>query len=85
MPQVCQIEHVASDSGVGTPCNNTAVAECGDCGIAICYDCRTWCCGQSFCEQCGDYHATNSCVRKPVQNEREPSPTIFAVWRDKAG
>ena len=66
----CQIEHVESDSDVGMPCSNGAVAQCADCGVAICADCRTWCCGQSFCEVCGDYHVTHSCVRKPVQNER---------------
>lgn len=33
---------------------------------------RTWCCGQSFCEVCGDCHAAHSCVRKPVQNEPYP-------------
>ena len=68
MSQYCQIVHVDSDSDVGTPCNNRAVAECADCGTAICADCRTWCCGQSFCESCGDYHVTAECVRKPVQN-----------------
>jgi hypothetical protein len=26
----CQIEHVASDSDVGTPCGNRAIAECAD-------------------------------------------------------
>ena len=70
----CQIEHGYSDSDIGTPCSNRAVAECADCGAAICADCRTWCCGESFCEWCGDYHAMNSCVRKPVQNERQPFP-----------
>ena len=70
MNAYCQIEYVDSDSDVGTPCNNRAVAECADCGAAICSDCRTWCCGQSFCQWCGDYHVTHSCVRKPVQAER---------------
>jgi hypothetical protein len=85
MSQFCQIEHVDSDSDIGTPCGNSAVAECADCAAAICSDYRTWCCGQSFCEQCGDYHATNSCVRKPVQNERYASPKVFGSWPDKAG
>jgi hypothetical protein len=40
MSQYCQIVHVYSDSDVGTPCNNRAVAECADCGAAICADCR---------------------------------------------
>jgi hypothetical protein len=56
MNQFCQIEYARSDSDVGTPCSNLAVAECADCGAAICADCRTYCCGQSFCEVCGDYH-----------------------------
>ena len=38
----CQIEYVSSDSDVGTPCGNRAVAECAECGAAICADCRTW-------------------------------------------
>jgi hypothetical protein len=57
-----------SDS-VGMPCGKTAVAKCGDCGAAICSDCQLECCGDSFCGVCYDYHATTSCVRKPVQNE----------------
>jgi hypothetical protein len=44
----CQIEHGASDSDVGTPCSNPAVATCADCGAAICSDCRRWCCRESF-------------------------------------
>jgi hypothetical protein len=48
-------------------------------------DCRLWCCGESFCEQCGDYHVTHSCVRKPVQNERHPFPTAFGSSPNKAG
>jgi hypothetical protein len=69
MNRNCQIEHVASDSDVGTPCNNQAAAECADCGAAICSDCRVWCCGQSVCEVCGDYHVTHYCLKKPVQRE----------------
>jgi len=30
MVPYCQIEHVDSDSDVGTPCSNRAVAECAD-------------------------------------------------------
>jgi hypothetical protein len=71
----CQIEYVSSDSDVGTPCSNRAVAECADCGTAICADCRTWCCGDSFCGQCYDYHVATSCVRKPVQPERHSFPS----------
>ena len=82
MSQFCQIEHGYSDSDIGTPCSNRAVAECADCGAAICADCRTWCCGESFCEWCGDYHATNACLRKPVQNERH-YPTFGST--DKTG
>jgi len=66
-----QNEHLDSDSDAGTPCSNRAVAECAECGAAICSNCRTWCCGQSFCEVCGDFHVTHDCVRKPVQNERD--------------
>ena len=73
MTPFCQIEYVSSDSDVGTPCSNQAVAECADCGAAICSDCRMWCCGQSFCDVCGDYHAT-SCLKKPAKSEtRFPS------------
>lgn len=80
----CQIEYVSSGSDVGMPCGKPAIAECSDCGAAICSDCRTWCCGQSFCEQCGDYHVTNSCVRKPVQNERQPFQAGFGSSSEKA-
>jgi len=47
----CQIEHGRSDSDVGTPCSNRAVATCAECGVAICADCRMWCCGESFCNE----------------------------------
>jgi len=67
----CQIEHGATDSDVGTPCSNRAVATCAGCGAAICSDCRRWCCGQSFCQWCGDYRATHSCLRKQVENEQQ--------------
>jgi hypothetical protein len=71
MSQSCQIEYVSSDSDIGMPCGKTAVAKCADCGSAICSDCCTECCGDSFCGQCHDYHVTDSCVRKPVKNERD--------------
>ena len=75
----CQIEFGSSDSDIGTPCGKTAVAECADCGSSISSNCRTECCGDSFCDQCYDYHLTHFCVRKPVQNERHyptPSPRV---------
>jgi hypothetical protein len=28
---------------------------------------------ETICGQCNDYHVTHSCVRKPVQNERNSS------------
>ena len=68
----CQIEF-ANDE-VGMLCGKLAVATCSDCGSAICDDCCTECCGDSFCVVCYDYHLTNSCVRKPVRNERHPFP-----------
>jgi hypothetical protein len=70
----CQIEYVDSDSDVGMPCSKTAVARCSDCGSAICSDCSTECCGSSFCQLCYDYHVMHSCLRKPVQNERNTYP-----------
>ena len=70
----CQIEYVTSGSNNGTLCGKPAVAECADCGAAICADCQLECCGDSFCEPCYDYHVTHFCVRKPVHNERQPSP-----------
>ena len=79
----CQIEYVSSDSDNGMPCGKTAVAKCADCGTAICSDCCVECCGDSFCGQCYDYHTTHSCVRKPVQNERNPYPVFDSP--DKAG
>ena len=36
MNRFCQIEHVDSDSDIGSPCSNHAVAQCADCGAAIC-------------------------------------------------
>ena len=69
MPK-CQIEFVASHSDVGTVCGKPAIAICADCGLAICSDCRHECCDNSFCELCYDYHATHTCLRKPVKGER---------------
>jgi len=67
----CGCVFVDSDSDVGTPCGRTAIATCSDCGTAICDDCCVLCCGQSLCGVCYDYHATASCLRKPVQTERD--------------
>jgi hypothetical protein len=67
-----QIEFVSSDSDNGMPCGKPVVTKCADCGAAICSDCHIECCGQSFCEPCYDYHVTHFCLRKPVQNERQP-------------
>jgi len=50
-------------------CGKPAVARCADCGAMV-SDCQLECCGDSFCELCYDYHVTHSCVKKPVQNER---------------
>jgi hypothetical protein len=77
----CQIEFANDD--VGMPCGKAAVAKCGDCGMSVCADCSQECCGQSFCDQCYDYHVTHSCVRKPVQRER--SPYSLRESPDKAG
>jgi hypothetical protein len=66
----CQIECVTDGSYISIPCGKPAVAHCANCGAAICSDCGTGCCGESFCEACRDCHVTNSCVRKPVRNER---------------
>jgi hypothetical protein len=81
---VCQIEHVASDSDVGTPCGNRAVAECADCGVLICFTCRFECCGDPFCDQCYGYHVTHTRLKKPVQNEWKMLPT-FRATPNKAG
>ncbi len=80
----CQIEYVSSDSDQGIPCGKPAVAKCADCGASICSDCQLECCGDSFCELCYDCHATNSGVKKPVQNQRQPFPTTFGSSPDKA-
>ena len=66
----CQIEFASDD--VEMPCGKPAVTKCSDCGSSICADCSTECCGDSFCGQCYDYHVTHFCLRKPVQNERQP-------------
>ena len=84
MSRFCQIEYVSSDSDVGTPCGEVAVAECADCGAWICSDCQLECCGDSFSELCYDYHVAHSCVKKPVQNERYPLPTAFGSSPSKA-
>lgn len=68
----CQIEC----NGAGTPCDKPAVAKCSDCGMTICSGCRLECCGDSFCEPSYDYHVTHSCLRRPVQNERDSLPTF---------
>ena len=80
----CQIEYVSSDSDFGMPCGKPAVGRCSDCGSATCSDCQLECCGDAFCELCYDYHVTHSCLRKPVQNEREPLPTSLRPTSDKA-
>jgi len=80
----CQIEYVSSDSDQGIPYCKPAVAECADCGALICSDCQLECCGDSFCELCYDYHVAHSCVKKPVQNERQPFPTACRSSPDKA-
>ena len=74
MTQLCETVYVAAWSDQGLPCGKTAVAKCSDCGSAICSDCCTECCGDSFCVVCYDYHLTQSCLRKPVQNARHPFP-----------
>jgi hypothetical protein len=71
----CQVEYGQSERTDTFPCGKPAVAECSDCGISICSDCREECCGDWFCGQCYDYHATHSCVKKPVQNECGPLST----------
>src|SRR5258708_8329176 len=67
---IARFEYVSSDSDKGTPGGKTAAAKCSDCVSAICADCRLWCCGESFCQWCGDYHRTHDCLRKPVQIEQ---------------
>jgi len=76
MNPFCQIEYVSSDSDIGTPCGKSAVAKCGDCGTAVCSECCVDYCRNSFCGQCYDDHVMTSCVRKPVQNERNPYPAL---------
>ena len=71
----CQIEYVSSDSDVGELCGKPTVTSSADCGAGICSDCSLDCCGGSFCELCYDYHVTNSCLKKPAQNERHPFPS----------
>ena len=61
------------DNGNGDTirCGKPTVADCSDCGISICNDYRTECCGQSFCDQCYDYHAEYSCLRKAAHTEEQ--------------
>jgi hypothetical protein len=61
-----------------------AVTKCADCGASSCSDCQLACCGDSFCGQCYDYHITNTCVRKPVQNVR-PLQTFGSSQRSYGG
>ena len=82
--KACQIEFVSSDGDVGMACGKPAVAKCADCGASICSDCQLACCGDSFCGQCYDYHITNTCVRKPVQNVR-PLQTFGSSQRSYGG
>jgi hypothetical protein len=77
----CQIEYVSGGSNVSIPCERPSVGNCADCGAAICSDCRTWCCSESFCEACLDCHVANSCVKKPVRNERSPFSLSSASTR----
>jgi hypothetical protein len=84
MNQRCQIEYVSSGSAEGMLCGKPAVAECADCGVSVCSACRLECCGSSFCEYCYDYHATHSCVKKPVQHEQHPLRLILGS-HDKTG
>jgi hypothetical protein len=48
----------------GLPDSIVPIRQHGVQGQVLCY--------HTFCEACGDDHITNSCVRKPVQNERHP-------------
>jgi hypothetical protein len=73
----CQVEYGQSERTDTFPCGKPAVAKCADCGISICSDCREECCGDWFCGQCYDYHATHSCVKKPVQNEANGFQALF--------
>ena len=67
----CKSVYVDSDSDIGILCGRAASATCSDCGTAICDDCCVECCGQSLCGVCYDYHVRDSCLRKPVQAERQ--------------
>ena len=74
----CESIFVDSDSDRGVLCGRTAIANCSDCGTAICDDCCVEGCGQSFCGPCYGFHATGSCLRKPVQAEQQGRE-----WGDK--
>ena len=69
MPK-CQLEYAQSGRAGTVPCDKPAVGVCADCGTTISSDCRVEYWGDLFCQQCYDYHVTHSCLRKPVQNER---------------
>ena len=81
----CEIEYVRSGRVDAIPCGKRVVAECADCGAAICSDCRLECCGDSFCGYSYDYHATHSCVKKPVQNQCDPLPTFRRNAQQRRG
>jgi hypothetical protein len=72
MNRFCQIEYASSSTADALLCGKPSVGVCSDCSSAICSDCLVECCGESFCGQCYDYHVSQSCVKKPVQNERTP-------------
>jgi hypothetical protein len=73
----CQVEYSSSGEAGGMPCRKPAVAQCADCGASICANCRVACCGDSFCDQCYHYHATHSCLKRPVPSERDPRAREF--------
>jgi hypothetical protein len=75
----CQVEYAQSGRAETVPCDKPAMGVCADCGTTICSDCRMECCGDSFCEPCYDDHVSHSCLRKPVQNERNPLPTASGL------
>jgi len=83
MNPTCQLEYSSGDADL-TVCGKDAVATCADCGTAICADCLMECCGDLFCGQCYEYHATHSCVKKPVQNERTTESSRFGSASSKA-
>src|SRR5437763_10436990 len=64
-----------SSCGCVIPCTpiSSALPLCADCGTAICSDC----CGQSFCEVCGDYHVTHECVRRSCPKMKASGIQLF--------